>query len=106
MKVRSNHHWRNLLYGYELTETERAEFDYLDWTEDGDAQSHDFFRYRGLVYDTSEFMEYPDSANQRLDPDFAEFAKWNGYQSDSFFSGIVIRYSCDFERIQIGTYMS
>lgn len=92
MTVKTNKHWRNLLYGYELTPEERKDFDYID-PEDFD--SHAFFRYRGVVYDPGEFMCCPD-----------DLGPWDGYASDTFFSGIVIRYSRDTERVQVGTYYS
>ena len=101
MKITTNYNWRNLLYGYELTAEQKAEFDYID-----DIDSHDFIRYQGNIYDPSEFMAIPDCANQAVDDGFAEFRTWQGYHSDSFFSGILIRYSGDFEQVQVGRYCS
>ena len=99
MKIISNNHWHNLLYGYELTETEKQDFDYID-----DIDSHDFIKYRGVIYDSGEFMPTPQ--NEPARQELNELASWHGYQSDSFFSGVVIRYSDDFEQYQIGTYIS
>jgi len=90
MKIITNNHWHNFLYGYELTATERADFDYLD-----NIDSHNFIRYRGMVIDPSEYMLTPEP-----------LSTWQGYNSDSFFSGTVIRYSDDCEQYQIGTYIS
>jgi len=90
MNIKTNNHFRNLIYGYELTELEKQDFDYID-----DIDSHDFFRYKGHVYDPSEFMRTPEA----LEP-------WQGYSSDSYFSGVVITYSDDMEQIKIGTYFS
>ena len=101
LTIRTNNHWRSPVYGYELTDKERAEFDYIPAEE---LDSRDFLRYRGWVYDPSEFMRTPqnESARQELN----ELSNWHGYQSDSFFSGIVVRYSDDCEQYQIGTYYS
>ena len=35
-----------------------------------------------------------------------ELSKWDGIQTDSFFSGIVIRYCDDFERVVVGLALS
>jgi len=90
MKIITNNHWRNILYGYELTEKEREEFDYLD-----DIDAGNFIQYRGSVYDLGEFFITPES----LKP-------WEAHQSDSYFSGTVIMYSKDLEQVKVGTYIS
>ena len=96
IKVTTNHHWTHFLYGYELTPKEREDFDYIE-----DIDNHDFIRYRGMVIDPYEMFAITDT--MRLHHDYGE---WEGYQSDSYFSGIVIRYSVDCESYQIGTYTS
>jgi hypothetical protein len=100
MRIISNYHWNNLLYGYELTENERAEFDYIPADE---IDSHDFIRYRGVLYDPAEFMRTPCDEPERQE--LNALCAWDGYQSDSYFSGVVIRYDDAFERYQIGTYI-
>mgnify|MGYP001818557146 CR=1 FL=1 len=99
MKIITNNQYRNLIYGYELSDTEKQDFDYID-----DIDSHDFIKYKSEVYDPSEFMvtPYDEPARQELN----KLSAWDGYQSDSFFSGIVIKYSDDFELVKIGTYIS
>jgi hypothetical protein len=85
LEIRSNYHARPLIYGHDLTEKERKDFDYII---DDSAEADDgiFFRYKGNVYDIGEFM--------RLDRDslFPKF--WHAYTSDTFFSGVLIRL-CD-----------
>jgi len=93
MKIITNNQYRNMIYGYELTDKERADFDYVD-----DIDSHDFFRYRGNVYDPSEFMRTRQELN--------DLSGWDGYQSDSYFSGVVIKYSSDCEQVKVGLYLS
>ena len=95
MIIKSNKHWNNFVYGYELTEKEKSDFDYIE-----DLDSHDFIRYRGGVIDPSELMRVPEV---QLDN---PLKAWQGYSSDSYFSGIVVNYSTDGEQYQIGTYIS
>lgn len=84
--IATNHHVRPVLDAYELTPAQRVEFDYLDWTAiEAGTDSASFFRYRGQLYDLSEFM--------RVDYTVGSLAGWDGYQSDSFFSGLVVKYS-------------
>jgi len=99
MDIATNNHWRPMLYWYELSDTERQEFDYLD----SDAcEFARFARYKSRVYDLGEFV-HVDPTMQVHHP---EFGAWQGYQSDSFFSGVLVRYSDDFEQCQLGTYIS
>jgi len=95
--IKTNRHWHNCLYGYELTEKEAKEFDYIDAE---DFPLHDFARYRGVVYDLHEFIRLTERAR------ISEFKNWHGYASDSFFSGVLIKLSEDGEQYQIGTYYS
>ena len=89
MTIKTNNVPRYVLYWYELTDAERAEFDYLD-SDDAQA-SASFFRHRGSVYDLGEFM-------------VSSIKGWDGIRSDSYFSGILIRYVEDYERIVVATY--
>jgi hypothetical protein len=97
--VTTNNVPRPVIYAWELTPAERAEFDYLDWDAiEAGNDSASFFRYRGQLYDLSDGFEYriPEGTPGR----------WDGFQSDSFFSGIVIRYSEDFEYVTVGTLIA
>jgi hypothetical protein len=85
---------RNLIYGYELTEKEKEEFDYLSAEE---IDSHEFFRYKDNVYDPSEFMRTPENS---------ELGKWDGYYGNSYFSGILIKYVNDCEQVIVARYYS
>lgn len=91
MEIRTNHHWRNLEYGYQLSPSERADFDYIDPEE---FDSHDFLRYRGEIYDIEEFTA-------------SNVSGWDGMRADSFFSAILIRYDGDdMDRVQVGLALS
>lgn len=95
--VTTNHVPRELVYGFQLTPEERREFDYIE-----DIDTHAFVRYRGEVYDPAEFMPVPGGT---CAPDGIEqLETWDGYQPDSYFSGLVLRYSEDCEQVVVGTY--
>jgi hypothetical protein len=96
LTIKTNNIPRQMIYGYQLTEKEKANFDYIDATE---FDAHDFFRYRGAVYDPSEFMRVPEGM-------FGDGAKWQGYSSDSHFSGVLIRYTDDAESVIVASYYS
>ena len=95
LKIITNNVPRDLIYGFELSEDERKDFDY--YTEEQLATAQ-FFRYKGEVYGPGEFM-----ANDSI---VAFNKKWDGYQSDTFFSGILIRWCNDYESVVVGRYMS
>lgn len=92
---------RFIIEAYELTPKERTDFDYLDWPaiERGE-DSASFIRYKGEIYDLGEFERWDNPASPtRLG--------WDGIRTDSFFSGLVIRYADDsFESVVIGRYYS
>lgn len=98
LTIQTDNKYRNTLYGYELTAKERAEFDYLT---DDEVSEHSFFRYKGKCYDLGEFMRCELNG---ACPE--EWSKWDGYYSDSYFSGILVKYSRDYEQIKIATYYS
>lgn len=94
LTIKTNNKPRETIYGYALTDKERAEFDYLTPGEIDDAE---FFRYKGQVYFLYDFMP---STHEGM-------STWDGYMSDSYFSGIVIRYvKPDRGYIVVGRYFS
>jgi hypothetical protein len=84
LTIRTNNVPRPVLDGFQLTELEREEFDYLDWPaiERGE-DSASFFRYLGHVYDLGDIPTAPDNFKA---------LGWDGAASDSFFSGILVRW--------------
>lgn len=91
MDIITNHVPRDIIYGFQLSPKEREDFDYYS---DDELDERQFFRYRGSVYDTSEF--YP----------WLTLPKWDGFRSDSFFSGVAIKYVDDFERVVVALVLS
>jgi hypothetical protein len=101
--IRTNHKPRPVLQRYELTEKESAEFDYLAPDEGS------FFRYKGQVYDLGEFSRVIVPGAERMHPmecDNPGFAGWDGYASDSFFSGMLVKYTDGFESVIVAQYFS
>ena len=100
MKIKTNNAPRDVLFWWDLTDAERVEFDYLDSdTAQADAS---FLRYRGNVYDLGEFMHI--SRTVAPHPQRQGWEDWDGYHSDSYFSGMLVRYVEDCERVIIATY--
>ena len=101
LQIITNRVPRDVVEAYELTPAERKDFDYLDWAaiERGE-DSASFFRYQGEIYDLGEFMTTGGL------PEFSPLRQWHGYHSDSFFSGVLVRYVDDCERVVIGRFYS
>jgi hypothetical protein len=95
--IKTNYQFRNTLYAYELTEEERKEFDYYT---DEELEFVTFVRYKGQIIDLGQF-EW--NANAIMN----EFGDtWHGYSSDSYFSGLLVKYSDDHEQVVMGRYYS
>ena len=86
MKIKTNNQPRDILSWYDLTPEEQKEFDYL---EEGDGL---FFRYKNWAYDLGEAMRIEGVAG------------WQGYYSGTAFSGVLIRYTSDYDRVIVGSY--
>jgi len=98
LTIITNHVPRDVVEAWELTPAERAEFDYMDWSAiEAGADSASFVRYRGELYDLAEFERWDN-------PSSLTRQGWDGFRSDSFFSGVLVRYCDDFERVIVGRY--
>lgn len=103
LTIRTNNVPRDVLYGHDLTERERAEFDWMDWSEpEGDGWASSFIRYKGVVYHLNDF----ERISREPHPQRPGLEKWHGMQGDSFFSGVVVRIIGDGERVVMGTYFA
>ncbi len=90
---------RNLIALCDLAPAEAADFDYI---KGEDVYSPRLFRYKGAVYDSNEFT----APSREVPPERPFLAAWDGVQADTYFSGILIRYVDDFERVIVGRYFS
>ena len=92
MKIITNNHYRHILYFYELEPSEQEELkDSYD-----DVEESTFFRYRGQVYDLNNFMRSTDN----------RFGDWQGYNCDSFFSAVLVKYDASCEAVKVGLALS
>ncbi len=100
MEIKTNHQSRPLLDWWDLTEKEKKEFDYIDNEEDSMCPpichillfpTCRFFRYKGVIYDIKEFQTTETLPRQN------PLKNWDGIYPDTFFSGVAIRFTGDFE---------
>jgi hypothetical protein len=100
MEIRTNNVPRDIVGAWELSPAERAEFDYIPWDAvDRGEDGASFVRFKGQLYDLGEFERWDNPASPTR-------KGWDGIRPDSFFSGVVIRYCDDFERVVVGTYFA
>lgn len=102
LTIQTNNIPRPIIFGYELSPTEAEEFDYL---KGDDLINNQFFRFKGRVYDTNEFSSILRTWGS-AECFNKDMAGWDGYLSESFFSGLVVRYVCDDDAVIVGTYFS
>lgn len=102
IKIITNYHRRDVIDGWSLTAKEREEFDYIDWAKiEAGEDSASFVRFKGELIDLSQM---DGTASQEF------FPGWDNYRSDSFFSGLLIRYArtdsgeLDSELVIVGWY--
>ena len=99
LTIKTNNVPRNYSYGSDFNGKKRQEmleeFDYL--TEE-DFNQHRFVNYKGIWYDLCDFMLVRDNELKKL--------KWDGISTDSFFSGVIVRYVEDDEQVVMGTCFS
>ena len=114
IKIVTNHVPRDVLYGYQMShKVLKEEFDIgtegMNDDEISDLCSMQFVKFRGVWYDLQDFITTsPGPWNHGL-PE--EFRQWDGYASDSFFSGTLLKYVkdddiMDFDRVVMATYYS
>lgn len=96
----SNYQPRDVIDYRELEPKERDEFDYIDWDElSYNGYSHDFVRYKGQLYDLEEF--------QRPHIWAPVWNYWDGYMSEGFFSGLLVKFvDSSLESVIMGRYYS
>ena len=91
--VVTNNSWRQLCYRAAVPDKVlSSQFDHIEDECDG------FLAYKGNWYHVSDFMRF-DAPK----PEWAE--GWDGYEGQSYFSGVVIKIADTCDEYQIGTYM-
>lgn len=92
MNIITNNIPRETLRGYELTIKERSEFPHYSDDEIG---FQSFIKYKGNVYDLADFCRIIKPGQTRMHPTESEnqaFAGWDGYMSETFFSGLLVKF--------------
>jgi len=92
--IRTNLNVRQFLYRNQVPDNVlKSKF---DWLSDDDVDM--FIRYKGEYYHVSEFSATDGNST---------FRNWDGYISDSYFSGVLIKYVKGVDGgYMIGTYFS
>lgn len=99
MIITTNNVARELITFFDLPDNLKGEFDYLD--EIGKSE-YRFFLYKGRAYDTGDMMRViPHTL-----PAGSIILGWDGYVSETYFSGIVVRFTDDYSRVIVGSYTS
>lgn len=101
LKIITDHKWKPFRYRYEVPQKVLdSEFDYQDPEDTLDG----FFCYRKVWYHLDQFTVNiaPWGCLSAESP----LMQWDAHLSDSFFSGVVIRVSEDFEEYQVGTFIA
>lgn len=92
MKIITNNQVRDIIYGYQLTEDERKEFDYIDWKAvEGGSDVAEFVRYKGELYDLRDL-------------ETCTIEGWDGMVTETCFSGVLFRFHEDIDVVIVGRY--
>ena len=85
---------QQIKYDYEVPKKVLDDYDWLD----EDDKAIGWIKHRKRWYHLSDFM--------RADKDSPMFPKWDGYHSDSFFSGVLVKFTDDGDGVYIRTYIN
>ena len=97
MEIRTDNRWKEFKYENQVPKSVLEEYDWLDEEE----KSYGWICYKRRWYHISDFLSLHNKVHMPNNP----FPKpWDGYLSDSFFSGVLIHIHMDSYRI--GTYLS
>jgi len=98
LKIVTNNVPRNLLFAYELSEKDWKDTCYDEEDQHRAGKEGDtFVKYKDYVYSLADFMRIDDNSPLK---------GWHGYLSETFFSGVVIKYCEDNDQVVLGRYYS
>lgn len=89
MKITTNNKPRHLIYGYELTDKQKTDFDYLD-----DIDSESFVQYQGMIIHIGEFVRLSDDSEESK-------AGYHGVYGLNAFCGVLVKL-LDNDRVIVG----
>ena len=99
LTIKTNNVPRPLMFLKDFSEPIQSEIrkDY-DWMDSQDIESNfGFFAYRGQVYHLQDFMRVTDVSGSSLNG-------WDGYASDSAWSGTLVRLTEDCNFVVVGRF--
>lgn len=100
MNITTNNQPRELKYlsDFSLSDQDKIRKQY-DWMDSDDLEcNYGFFKYCGHIYHLQDFLRVADEAT-------GDLAGWDGYTSDSYFSGTLIKLvDDDCDRVVVGYY--
>ncbi len=96
LNIQTNNQERPVIDWHDLTPKQQSEFDYAS------AEESQFVIYKNWPYDVAEFMAIRQDVRS---PD-NELSAWDGYSSDSFFSGVLIKFISGCDTVIMGRYTS
>ncbi len=94
LAIKTNHQYRNLMNFYELSKQDQ------EYNEDNEEGT--FFEYKGMIYDLGDFMSIQGCGLAQSE----DFCKWDGYHSDGYWSGVLVKYSDCGDTVKVGRYTS
>ncbi len=102
MNIITNNQPRDLMHLCDFSQSDqdkiRKQFDWMH--PDSIEYNYGFFKYRGEFYHLCDFISTPAEST-------SELQHWEGYSSDSYFSGTVVRLvEGDCDRVVVGRYSS
>lgn len=110
LKIVTNNQFRPVINSWELTEKERKAFDYYNWEDiDNGEDNPQFFRYKGELHDLGKFkriVHFSRAVVFEHGTGNPELLKWGGIRPDSYFSGLLVKYSEDYESVKVGYFTS
>lgn len=79
MKIITNNKPRQLVYGYELTDKQKTDFDYLE-----DIDFEEFVQYQGMIIHVGEFVQLSGDSEESK-------AGWHGVHGLNAFCGVLVK---------------
>ena len=89
MKIITNNQPRELIYGYQLADNQKSDFDYLD-----DIDGEQFVQYQGMIIHIGEFLRLSDDCEERK-------AGFHGVYGLNAFCGVLVKLLGD-DRVIVG----
>lgn len=99
VKIIGNHNKKDLLFWHDLAEKEQEDIvASLPIERRSYFEEQYYFRYKGNIYCLCEFMAVPEQ-------EVGWMKDFDGYLSDSFFSGILIKVDPGMEWLKVYSYV-